>query len=167
MEKYIYFSDHIFSKGKKDIYDKEENRIGSLDLKSAFTSSVNVENKKGEVVIEGKFPSFSNKWAVSLSDGNELGQVKSSLSFFTKRYKYKTSTEQYEIESPALSREYIIYDKYKKEAATFKKVNGLFEAAAFELRNNSDSLLTEELIAVVMGVNAIQKRRNNAASPAT
>jgi hypothetical protein len=52
----------------------------------------------------------------------------------------------------------------RQEVASFKKVNGFFQSAAFELTNLSDSLLTEELIAVVMGVNEIEKRRRNASA---
>jgi hypothetical protein len=47
--------------------------------------------------------------------------------------------------------------------ATFKKVNGFFQASAYELKHNSNHLLTEELIAVVMGVNAIEKRNSSSA----
>lgn len=168
MEKYVYFSDQFFSAGKTDIYNELKEKVGELDLKSTFTSSINVENETGKILIEGSFPFLSNKWVVKESNGNELGAVKVMISFFNKRYRYHTKTETYDIESPAFSKEYSIYDGNKTEVATFKKVSGFFQTAAFELRNESRSLLTEELIAVVMGVNAIEKRmRSNAGGVAT
>ncbi|MFD1356837.1 hypothetical protein ACFQ4X_02910 [Fictibacillus halophilus] len=164
MDKCVYFNDNFFSSGKTDIYNESQERLGEIDLKSAFGSSLNVENEKGAVVVEGSFPFFSNRWSIKKPDGNELGEVKSSFAFFSKRYHYLTNNATYEIESPAFSKEYTILDENKAEVATFKKVNGFFQSAAFELKNYSDSLLTEELIAVVMGVNAIEKRNNSSAS---
>lgn len=161
MEKCVYFNDNFFSSGKTDIYNESQERIGEIDLKSAFGSSLNVENERGEVVLEGSFPFFSGRWNIKQPDGTELGEVKSSFSFFSKRYHYLTHNATYEIESPAFSKEYTILDENKSEVATFKKVNGFFQSAAFELRNYSDSLSTEELIAVVMGVNAIEKRNSS------
>jgi uncharacterized protein YxjI len=162
MDTCIYFKDNFFSSGKTDIYNESQEKLGHIDLKSAFGSSLNVENEKGEVVVEASFPIFSSKWSIKQSDGSELGKVKSSFAFFSKRYHYVTENMTYEIQSPAFSKEYVIYDENMQEVATFKKVNGFFESAAYELKNYSDILLTEELIAVVMGVNAIDK--NNAIS---
>ncbi|MCP3028491.1 hypothetical protein [Halobacillus sp. A5] len=166
MEQCVYFSDQFFSAGKTDIYNDAQELVGQLDLKSAFTSSLNVENEKGDVIIEGGFPFFSRKWNVTNAEGKVLGRVKDSFSFFTKRYSYTTDSETYEIESPAFSKEYTILNEQKTEAATFKKVSGFFQSAAYELRNSSSSLQTEELIAVVMGVNAIEKRNSSNAGNA-
>jgi hypothetical protein len=163
MEKCVYFNDNFFSSGITDIYNISQEKLGNLDLKSAFGSSLNVENEKGEVVVEGSFPFFSGRWSIKQADGSELGEVKASFAFFSKRYHYLTNHATYEIESTAFSKEYTILDENNTEVATFKKVNGFFESAAFELKNLSDTLLTEELIAVVMGVNAIEKRRNSSA----
>ncbi|ANX11552.1 hypothetical protein ABE41_005990 [Fictibacillus arsenicus] len=163
MEKCVYFNDNFFSSGKTDIYNESQERLGEIDLKSVFGSSLNVENEKGEVVVEGNFPFFSNRWSIKQPNGTELGEVKSSFAFFSKRYHYLTNNAAYEIESPAFSKEYTILDENKAEVATFKKVNGFFQSPAFELKNYSDSLSTEELIAVVMGVNAIEKRHNSSA----
>jgi uncharacterized protein YxjI len=164
MEKCVYFKDNFFSSGKTDIYNESQEKLGALDLKSAFGSSLNVENEKGEIVVEGSFPFFSSRWQIKQPDGFELGEVKASFSFFSKRYHYLTNKDIYEIESPAFSKEYTILNENKREVATFKKVNGFFESAAYELKNHSDTLLTEELIAVVMGVNAIEKRRSSSAT---
>jgi uncharacterized protein YxjI len=161
MEKCVYFNDNFFSSGKTDIYNETQVKLGALDLKSAFGSSLNVENEKGEILVEGSFPFFSGRWSIKQPDGTELGEVKASFAFFSKRYHYLTNNAAYEIESPAFSKEYTILDENKSEVATFKKVNGFFASAAYELKNHSNTLLTEELIAVVMGVNAIEKRRNS------
>jgi hypothetical protein len=167
MDKCVYFTDQFFSFGITDIYNELQEKVGELDLKSAFTSSMSVENEKGEIVVEGCFPLFSGKWVIKKSDGTELGKVSASFSFFTKRYKYTTNNGRFEIESPAFSKEYTILNEINEEVATFKKVNGIFQAAAYELKNISGSLLTEELITVVMGVNEIEKRRRSSANSGT
>ena len=163
MERCVYFKDTFFSSGRTDIYNAEQQKRGVLDLKSAFSSGVSIENETGRVVVEGSFPFMSGKWIVKQSDGKELGVVKSAFAFFSKRYRYITNGHTYEIEAPAFSKEYTIFDESKSEIATFNKVNGFFQAPAYELKNNSDALLTEELIAVVMGVNAIEKRNQSSA----
>ncbi|KZE69228.1 hypothetical protein AWM68_02875 [Fictibacillus phosphorivorans] len=163
MEKCVYFNDSFFSSGRTEIYNASQEKLGELDLKSAFSSSVNVENEKGEIVVEGGFPFFSSRWIITQADGTELGEVKSSFAFFSKRFRYSTNDHTYEIESPAFSKEYTILDDNKAEVATFRKINGFFQSAAFELTNHSDVLRTEELIAVVMGVNAIEKRNQSSA----
>jgi uncharacterized protein YxjI len=164
MDKCVYFNDNFFSSGRTDIYNESQEKLGEIDLKSAFGSSLNVENERGEVVVEGSFPFFSGRWNIKQPNGTKLGEVKSSFAFFTMQYHYLTKNDTYEIESPAFSKEYTILDEHKAEVATFKKVNGFFQSAAFELKNYSDSLSTEELIAVVMGVNAIEKRNNSSAA---
>ncbi len=163
MERCVYFKDTFFSSGRTDIYNAEQEKRGVLDLKSAFSSGVSIENESGRVVVEGSFPFMSGKWIVKQSDGKELGVVKSAFAFFSKRYRYIANGHTYEIEAPAFSKEYTIFDESKSEIATFNKVNGFFQAPAYELKNNSDALLTEELIAVVMGVNAIEKRKQSSA----
>ncbi|MBH0156305.1 hypothetical protein IHV10_08015 [Fictibacillus sp. 5RED26] len=163
MERCVYFKDTFFSSGRTDIYNAEQQKRGVLDLKSAFSSGVSIENETGRVLVEGSFPFMSGKWIVKQSDGKELGVVKSAFAFFSKRYRYITNDHTYEIEAPAFSKEYTIFDESKSEIATFNKVNGFFQAPAYELKNNSDALLTEELIAVVMGVNAIEKRNQSSA----
>jgi hypothetical protein len=79
MEKCVYFTDQFFSFGRTDIYNESQEKVGELDLKSAFTSSMSVENEKGEIVVEGCFPFFSGKWVIKKSDGTELGMVSASF----------------------------------------------------------------------------------------
>ncbi|KKK39073.1 hypothetical protein WQ57_04620 [Mesobacillus campisalis] len=164
MDSRVYFKDQMFSAGRTDIYNESQEKVGKLDLKSAFTSSMSVENAQGELLVEGSFPFLSGKWLVKTPDGPELGRVRAAFTFFSKKYYYDKDYESFEIESPAFSREYTILNAGRQEVASFKKVNGFFQSAAFELNNVSDSLLTEELIAVVMGVNEIEKRRRNASA---
>lgn len=163
MENCVYFKDTFFSSGKNDIFNSEQQKRGVLDLKSAFSSGVSIEDESGRVIVEGSFPFLSGKWVVKQPDGKEFGVVKSSFAFLSKKYRYMTNEQNYEIEAPAFSKEYIILDENKTEVATFKKVNGFFQASAFELKHNSNHLFTEELIAVIMGVNAIEKRNSSAA----
>ncbi|WP_144699870.1 hypothetical protein [Fictibacillus phosphorivorans] len=164
MENCVYFKDTFFSSGKTDIFNGEQQKLGVLDLKSAFSSGVSIEDESGRVIVEGSFPFLLGKWVVKQPDGKELGMVKSSFALFSKKYRYMTNEQNYEIEAPAFSKEYILVDENKAEVATFKKVNGFFQASAYELKHNSNHLLTEELIAVVMGVNAIEKRNSSSAS---
>lgn len=49
-------------------------------------------------------------------------------------------------------------------AASFRRTSGWFSSGAFVLDNQSEYLDTYELVAVVMGVHAINKRRNAANS---
>ncbi|ANC77271.1 hypothetical protein ABE65_010835 [Fictibacillus phosphorivorans] len=163
MERCVYFEDTFFSSGKTDIYNAEHQKQGVLDLRSAFSSGVSIEDASGRLIVEGNFPFLSGKWVVKQSDGRELGVVKSSFALFSKKYHYITNVQNYEIEAPAFSKEYTVFDENKEEVATFKKVNGFFQASAYELKHTSDRLLTEELIAVVMGVNAIEKRKRSSA----
>ncbi|ARI77790.1 LURP-one-related/scramblase family protein [Halobacillus mangrovi] len=164
MEACVYFSDNFFSTGRTDIYNKDKDKVGSLHLKSAFSSSVDVEDINGKIVVQGSFPIFSNRWSVQHSKGEELGKVKTGFSFFKKRFRYETSEQSLEIESPAMSKDYTMTDQSGVEVATFRKVSSFFQSAAYELKNHTSSLSTEELISVVMGVNAIEKRRSSAAN---
>jgi hypothetical protein len=164
MDRCVYFSDQFFSYGRTEIFNESQEKVGELDLKSAFTSSMSVENDQGEILVTGSFPFLSGKWVIKKADETEVGRVGAYFTFFTKRYYYQNDNERFEIESPAFSREYTVLNESKEEVATFRKVSGIFQTAAFELKNLSGSLLTEELIAVVMGVNEIEKRRRNAAN---
>ncbi|MFB1081691.1 hypothetical protein [Jeotgalibacillus sp. JSM ZJ347] len=166
MEDRVYFSDQFFSSGKTDIYNGEKEKIGTLDHKSAFSSGINIEDILGETVIEAGFGFFSNKWTIKRGEV-ELGFVKNALSFFTKKYRYFKDGQEYEIESPVMSKEYTIFNSAREEVAAFRKVSGFFQTAAFELTNHTDLFEADELIAVIMGVNAIEKRNNSASGAGT
>jgi hypothetical protein len=65
------------------------------------------------------------------------------------------------------SKQYDIYQDETTIVAKFEKISGFFSSPAFQLTNYSTQLSTEELIAVVMGVNAIQRRNSSNAAATT
>lgn len=162
---HLYFSDSFFSTGQKDIYTKNKEVVGKLDLKSAFTSTIDVLDLKGNILISGKFPLFSNKWVVTNQAGEELGFVRARFSFFTKKYEYTAHKRGiYRIESETFSKTYEIFTEKGKRVGQFKKVNAIFSTPAFEMSQEKQDIEIGEMIAVVMGVNAIQKRSHAAAN---
>jgi len=161
----IYFTDNFFSAGLTTIYNEKQEKIGSLDLKSAFTSSVDILNNEGTLVVKGYFPVFSRGWKINDENDNELGILKQQLSLFTKKYQYTAHGRGvYQIKSEAFSREYQIYNEDENLISEFKKISGFFTSPIFELTNQSEKLSNEELVAVVMGVNMITKRNRSASS---
>jgi len=159
----VYFSDRFFSTGYTEIVNENNEKIGELDLQSMFTSGIHVLDERGEIAYSGKFRFFSNAWLIFDRYGEEIGVLKSRISFLSKKYWYEGSRGEYEIESPAFSREYTVRKPEGRTVAQFRRTDSFFGAGAFELSNHSE-LPTEELILVVMGVHAIQKRQNNAAA---
>lgn len=161
----IYFKDNFFSAGVTEIFNGDKQRIGSLNLKSAFTSSVDVLDKGGTVVVQGHFPFFSRRWVIGDKDGNELGNLRQRITFFSKKYEYEAvGRGVYKIESEVFSKEYDVFNGDGELIAEFRRISGFFESPVYQLTNNSEKLSNEEVIAMVMGVNMINKRnRNNAA----
>jgi hypothetical protein len=167
MNKLVYFQDNFFSAGTTEVFNEAKEKVGLLDLKSMFSAGVEVLDMGGSVKVSGKFPFFGVKWRVYDQHGEELGALKQKLSFFSKRYEYEAyGRGTFTIHSEAFSKEYDIYKDDTVVVAKFERISGFFSSPAFQLRNDSDQLSTEELIAVVMGVNAIQ-RRNSSNSAAT
>lgn len=164
-EQSLYFKDNFFSAGTTEIFNSSKEKVGELDLKSAFSSGIDVLNKDGKRVVSGKFALFSNKWKIYNGTEDEIGILRQQLTFFAKKYEYSTyGRGVYLIESELFSRQYEIFDEQSNQIASFEKVSGFFSSPAFQLINSSERVSNEELIAVVMGVNAIQKRRSNAAA---
>lgn len=161
--KTVYFSDRYFSTGVTDIWDEQQRKIGELDLQSMFTAGIHLRDERGSLTYSGKFRFFSNGWIILDRTEEEVGVLKAKLSFFSKRYIYENRHGTYEVEAPAFSREYTVTSARGDQVAEFRKTDGMFGAGAFALTNDS-SLPTEELILVVMGVHAIQKRQNSAAT---
>jgi hypothetical protein len=118
----VFFADNFFSSGQTDILTQDESKIGSLNLKSMFSSSVDILDETDQVLCSAKFKFFSNKWFIL--NAKEAEEV----------------------------------------AAKFEKVSGFFSSAAFRLTNHSEQLYLAELVALVMGVNALQKRQNSRAA---
>ncbi|MBP1947083.1 hypothetical protein [Virgibacillus litoralis] len=159
----IYFTDNFFSKGTTEIFNSEQEVVGSLDLKSAFSSSVAILDVEGNIVVTGSSPFFSRGWIVKNQSEQELGKLKQRFALFSKKFVYHSYDHgEYEIKSEAFSKEYDILDQDENLVAAFKKVSGFFQSPAYELSSNSSLLAKEELIAVVMGVNMIIKRNNSA-----
>ena len=160
----LYFSDHFFTSGKKYIYSLEEHIVGKLDLKSAFTSTINVLDIKDNILISGKFPLFSNRWVVTNQDGNEIGFLRAGFSFFAKKYEYTAHNRGiFRIDSEASSQRYEILDEKGNQVGRFKKCNSVLSSLTYELSQFSKEIEISEMIAIVVGVNAIKKRSHSAA----
>ena len=162
MGEVLYFKDNFFSAGRTDIYNDRQEPAGQLDLKSSLQSGVDVIGLDGKILYSGKFSFLSNQWTVTDGEGREVGKVKAKFSLLSKRFEYRAYKRgTYKIESEAFSRR---YDMYLDEAlaAVFRRVNGFLSSPAFELQTVSPEVPAEEWVAVIMGVNAIAKRRQNA-----
>lgn len=134
--------------------------VGRLDLLSAFNSGVHVCDRQERVLCRGGFRPFSSKWVVTDGAGEDIGLLKAKFSLFSKRFEYESCRGAgFSIESPAFSREYDMLNASGIRVARFEKISGPFSAGAFRLVNYGSPLSTEELICVVMGVHAIQKRQ--------
>ncbi|WP_408009361.1 hypothetical protein ACJROX_03320 [Pseudalkalibacillus sp. A8] len=161
----LYFSDNFFSAGMTEIFNEQKEVIGKLDLKSAFSSKLDVLNESDEVIVRGAFRFFSSKWSITDKNDEEIGLLRQRLSFFTKRYEYKAYDRGvYQIVSESLSKEYSVLDENDAVIAHFEKTSGFFESPSYKLRNDSSILSNEELIAVVMGITMIMKQNNSAAT---
>lgn len=163
----LYFRDNFFNAGYTEIMNHEQEQAGHLDLKSAFGSSLDVFDNSG-LICSGKFRMLSNRWDVTSADGREWGVLRARISFFSKKYEYDAGPRGvYDVSAPAFSQEYDITGMGGRTVASFRRTSGWFGSGAFVLDNQSEQLDTYELIAVVMGVHAINKRRNSAASNGT
>ena len=162
----LIFRDNFFSSGRTEIVDASGNPAGTLNLGSAFSATVEAYNAEDRLVCTGKFRHLlSSKWLVLGPSGEELGLLRSRMSFLSKRYEYEAyGRGNYEITSPAFSREYEITQDNGQLAARFERINGFFSSGAFSLNNNSDRLDSYELTVVIMGVHAIQKSQQAADS---
>ncbi|WP_438447247.1 hypothetical protein [Gorillibacterium sp. sgz5001074] len=159
----LIFRDNFFCAGKTEIVDENSHPMGSLDLKSAFGSSLDVYDREGRLVGGGRFRSFSGKWEVTGANREVLGVLRARFSFVDKKYEYDAGARGiFSIRSPAFSREYTVTDHMERKAAHFGRVSGWFSAGAYALENSTDKLSDAELIAVVMGVHSIQKRQSSA-----
>jgi uncharacterized protein YxjI len=167
LDKVVYFQDNFFSAGRTEIFNGSKEKVGELDLKSMFTSGVEVLDLNDRVIISGKFPFMRMKWGIYDGNGEEIGTLKQKISFFSKKFEYNASGRgSFQIKSEAFSKQYDIFKDDTTIAAKFEKICGFFSSPAFQLTNYSEQLSTEELIAVVMGVNAIH-RNNSSNSAAT
>lgn len=161
----LYFTDNFFSAGRTDIFNEKKEKVGELDLKSAFSTKIDVLDAAGNVTIRGKFSFFGGKWIVQNEGDIDKGELKARFSLFSNKFQYNAYERGiYEITSEAFSKHYQIYDDELNLIANFEKVSGFFSSPAYQLTNHSEQLDSLELVAVVMGINAIHKRRNNNAA---
>ncbi|MHA0857809.1 LURP-one-related/scramblase family protein [Paenibacillus sp. CMAA1364] len=155
----LYFKDKFFSSGTSDIMRNDGQVIGQVDLKSAFTSSLEVWNANGQIASMGKFRMLLNQWVISDGADRELGVLHRRMSFLNKKYEYHAQGQGvFEITSPAFSNEYRIQTSEGKLIASFARMNGGLQSGAFRLLNESEQMDSYELVAIVMGVHEIQKR---------
>lgn len=160
----LYFRDNFFNAGYTEIMNGNQEQTGHLDLKSLFGSSLDVFGPAG-LICSGRFGMLSNRWDVTSADGGHLGVLRARMSFFSKRFEYDAGPRGiYEVSAPAFSQEYDVTGMGGRTVASFRRTSGWFSSGAFVLSNESEQLDTYELIAVVMGVHAINKRRNSAAT---
>jgi uncharacterized protein YxjI len=157
----LYFRDNFFNAGFTEILDSQAKNIGHLDLKSSFGSAIDVFGLNDQLLYKGGFPFFSGKWEISNPDGSLVGVLRSRFTMFSKKFTYETEGRgSYDITSPAFSKEYEVSDSSGSLVANFEKVNGWLSSGAFTLRNQSADLDSYELVAVIMGMHAIQKRQD-------
>lgn len=158
----LYFKDNFFNSGKTEILGEQKEVLGMLDLKSGFSSSMDVYDGSGTLVYSGKFPFFSSKWDITNPDGEVVGKLRSRMSF-SQKYEYTSSIMGcFQITSPAFSKEYEIHNENGGLIASFEKISGWFSSEAYCLNNHSLELDTYELVAVIMGMNAIKRQQQNA-----
>lgn len=166
MNNTVYISDHFLSSGETTIRDVENNVIGYLDLKSMFKSGVSVLDVNRATLASGKFKFFSNQWLVLNKVEEQIGVVKQKFFSFSKKYTYTTSGgDIFYFTSRAFSKNFLIFDERHQEVASFQRTSSFFSTPAYKINHNNDHFTTEELIIVVMGINAIEKRnQSNAAN---
>jgi uncharacterized protein YxjI len=159
----LYFKDNFFNSGQTDILGEQQERLGEVDLRSAFGTSLDIFDWNGSQLFSGKFPLLSNKWRIFNANEEEIGMVCYRFAFFAKRFEYEAYGKgSFEITSPAFSREYEICNEAGSIIASFHQVNGWFSADAYCLENHSEALDSYELIAVIKGMHEIQKRHRSA-----
>jgi hypothetical protein len=160
----LFFRDNFFSSGETEIVNEQGENAGVIDLRSAFSSTLDVYGPGRQLLYCGKFKFFSGRWNVLRADGTECGTLRARFALFKKRFEYTNGSGVYEITSPAFAREYDIMDSQGSTAASFQRTNGMFQSGAFVLDNASGLIDSYELVAVIMGIYQIQKAASNAAT---
>lgn len=161
----LYIRDNFFGKGVTPIENEQGENVGSLDLRSAFGSSLDVYDANGRLRCTGSFRFFSNKWRITGPEEAPLGVVRSRLALMRKRFEYDAEGRGlYEITSPAFSGEYELLNESGGLEARFEKVSGWLRPGAYRLDNLSERLDSYELAAVIMGVHQIRKRQSSQAA---
>ncbi|TYP72477.1 hypothetical protein [Paenibacillus methanolicus] len=158
----LYFRDNFFNSGSTEILNANQDKIGEVDLRSSFGSSLEVFNVAGGSLYSGEFPFFSGKWTVTGADGAERGRLRGRMSFFSKKFEYEAyGRGVFDIEAGAFSSEYEIRDAQGQLAAAFEKVSGWFSSSAYRLSCETNAVDAFEWVAVILGLNEIQKRQRS------
>lgn len=106
----LYIRDNFFNSGTTVIMDEFGQPAGTLDLRSALTSTLDVYDAGGVKVCTGKFRLLSSKWGITDREGHPVGIVRERISFLSKRFQYDAGARGvYEITSPVFSKEYDVY----------------------------------------------------------
>lgn len=156
----LYFSDNFFNAGESEILNQSGEAAGKLDLRSLIGSALDVYGPQGELLYSGRFQLMMRRWRVLDSGERDIGLLRPRFTLFSKKFEYDAGERGvYEIESPNFSKEYIITQN-GTEVAEFARTSGWIRSGAYRLRNRS-GLSDYEMVAVVMGVNAIRKRQQS------
>ncbi|MCQ4086466.1 hypothetical protein [Saccharibacillus sp. JS10] len=159
----LYFSDNFFNAGQTEILNEAGEAVGRLDLRSLFGSALDIYGAGGELLYTGRFQMMLRRWKVLNGNNEEVGVLRPRFTILTKKFSYDAGVRgEYEIESPNFSKDYVI-TRDGSVAAEFSRTSGWIRSGAYRLQNYSE-LPDYELIAVVMGVNAIRKRQRSASS---
>ncbi|OWR30851.1 hypothetical protein CDO73_09695 [Saccharibacillus sp. O23] len=159
----LYVTDNFFNMGRTDILNAAGDPAGMLDLRSAFGSAVDIYANSGELLYTGKFRLMMRRWQIFDASGRQVGELCPRFTLFTKKFEYDAGDRGvYDIESPNFSKSYSITQD-RAEVASFERTSSWMLSGAYRLRNTS-RLDDYELVAVVMGVNAIRKRQRSASS---
>jgi|GEM_PF-1245206 len=154
----LYFNERTWTKGLSDILNSKGEKVGVIDLKSAWTSSIAIYDASDALICTGNFRTFSLKWDVKDAKGKNMGTIRDSSSFFKRKYQYETEGRGvYTIEIAPFMGACTVVDAYRSIAATFQQINGWLQADAFRLRNHSPWLNHYELIAIIFGMHQINK----------
>ncbi|MCM3749779.1 hypothetical protein M3223_20805 [Paenibacillus pasadenensis] len=161
----LYFKDNFFSIGTTDIMDSAGAPIGLVDLKVASNSTLEVFGANKESLYVGKFPFFSSKWTVLDAKEKELGKLYAKMALFNKRYEYDSNGRGlYRLSSFAHTSDYEITNDEGAIIATFKKTSGWLSPSAYRLNCKDSRIDPMEWVAVILGMNQIQKRQSAAAA---
>ncbi|RLQ93087.1 hypothetical protein [Falsibacillus albus] len=164
----LIFKENFFAAGISEIFNIQGEKVGSLDLKSAFSSGVDIVDENEALLVGGRIKFFSNKWGIVNDGGDEIGCLSEVFSFFSKRYEYEAFNRgKFSIESDAFLKEYRMIDEYGQKMAHFERTNGFFESAAFRLTNQSDVISSMEMVLVVLGVHWLKRRKDGGAASAS
>ncbi|TMW70343.1 hypothetical protein [Alteribacter natronophilus] len=156
----VFFSDNFFSAGKTPIYNEAGEETGSLDLQSAFNSNVDILSRNGEMLMQGSLAFLLNQWKITGDRGEETGVLKQNFTLFSRKFEYRAGSRgTYRIEGEPFSHQYTIAGEDGYMHGDFHRTSAFFQSGSFELINHSDVLTDEELIAVVMGVHMLNKRK--------